>query len=462
VLGVRNERDNRTQRMSESKRKSKKGKVASEQVVKQEQAAVEASAKASDTSLEEELEPAVIVPRPPPGGWFGRGEVGKVAQRVRAAQGSLPGPTQTQMTVQNLPQMDGVYDDDMLNAPAESSVHARPKRRSRELALETISLVAAEELAGSDVEATTPSAQPALPETPRSLDMSPMTTSSRSTSSQSTSSQSTSAIDDSTSLVETRMPAEDDAGETDVELAFAAKRNLKDIDALEVSPSVAAILRHIVLSNVKNKSLKALPKAKGRTNGTASSMRTTFTAKTGRRTPPLQGFKSRAAGLPKCKKTNATEVKPLQTAIKDEHLAEEHGEVAQGVTHKGSAVRFEKTDNEDIFFNDAMGGLGLALTHGSVLFEVARQETHCTTPLKEPDRRQPTRVGIVFYLHKSLQYSHHGCKALKRMAKKLNERDYLAYLTGHFVPTDTRRRIMSTTGMRQVQKKYSLKSNVIP
>jgi len=65
-----------------------------------------------------------------------------------------------------------------------------------------------------------------------------------------------------------------------------------------------------------------------------------------------------------------------------------------------NTLHFEKTDNEEIFQDKDMGGLALALTHGSVLFEVARQELHCTTALKCPDRRNPVRIGVVGYLHK--------------------------------------------------------------
>ena len=40
-----------------------------------------------------------------------------------------------------------------------------------------------------------------------------------------------------------------------------------------------------------------------------------------------------------------------------------------------------------------VGGLGIALTHGSLLFECARKEVHATTALKKPNRTKPARIG---------------------------------------------------------------------
>ena len=81
----------------------------------------------------------------------------------------------------------------------------------------------------------------------------------------------------------------------------------------------------------------------------------------------------------------------------------------------------EVNDNVDCFQDSQMGGVAIALPHGSVIIECAKLEMHSTTSLKRPNRLNPTRMTLIFYQHRNLNRAKHGIAewAEKMRLKKL-------------------------------------------
>ena len=96
--------------------------------------------------------------------------------------------------------------------------------------------------------------------------------------------------------------------------------------------------------------------------------------------------------------------------------------------------------------NIDVGGLAIALPHGSVLIECAKHELHATTALKQPNRHHPTRIGLVFYQHKNLIYPQHGYQRVQEKTYEKNARDYEAWKVGKFTPTPRKLQLMKDDG----------------
>ena len=63
-------------------------------------------------------------------------------------------------------------------------------------------------------------------------------------------------------------------------------------------------------------------------------------------------------------------------------------------------------------------GIGFALPHGSIHMELGAVEPHASTPCPMNDKGQARRIGIIFYLHRHLNYPEHG-KWLIELRKKM-------------------------------------------
>jgi hypothetical protein len=113
---------------------------------------------------------------------------------------------------------------------------------------------------------------------------------------------------------------------------------------------------------------------------------------------------------------------------------------------EGVKIRVRQSDCVEAFLDPSIGGVGLALPHGSILIECAKAELHATTALTEPNRSRPHRIGLVFYQHKNLHHPAHGAEEFQKKRAIREFRDYVQWLKGNYVPTEAKLRSMCESG----------------
>ena len=143
--------------------------------------------------------------------------------------------------------------------------------------------------------------------------------------------------------------------------------------------------------------------------------------------------------------------------IKDDLDYQPQAQLKPETSEAAAKVSSYQTECLEAFCDPAMGGLALALPHGSILVEVAKHELHATTALLRPNRHQPVRIGLVFYQHKSLHFPQHGHQEYVRKTEIREFRDYLQWLGGNYTPTShklsslTKAGFMFPEGVRTVK-----------
>merc|ERR1711970_774147 len=113
---------------------------------------------------------------------------------------------------------------------------------------------------------------------------------------------------------------------------------------------------------------------------------------------------------------------------------------------EGVKIQVKPSDCLEAFQDPSIGGIALALPHGSVVIECAKAELHATTALSQPNREEPHRIGLVFYQHKNLHHPNHGVGEFQRKRAIREFRDYVQWLKGNYVPTEAKLKAMIESG----------------
>jgi len=121
-------------------------------------------------------------------------------------------------------------------------------------------------------------------------------------------------------------------------------------------------------------------------------------------------------------------------------------EPSDDVKEEKVSTEVHESDCLEAFQDPNIGGIALALPHGSILIEVAKHELHATTALKNPNRHNPCRIGLVFYQHKNLHHASHGAGEFLRKNAIREHRDYIQWLKGCFVPSQMKLGTMQKAG----------------
>ena len=118
------------------------------------------------------------------------------------------------------------------------------------------------------------------------------------------------------------------------------------------------------------------------------------------------------------------------------------------VSKEAPNITVVESDCAEVFGerNMDVGGLAISLPHGSVMFECAKMELHATTALKQPNRLNPTRIGLVFYQHQKLHRRNHGFFNVQQKTDERNARDYNLWKEGKWLPTKAKLKEMKKYG----------------